>query len=134
MVGLFRDRHGYDLREKLPLLVYRGLGFEKVRYDFACTLTERFLESFTRPYSERCAKLGLKLTGHYNEDVPSWQIAKGTGAAMPHYWYQQMPGIDHLMRNIKEPWTLKQASSVAHQKGRSEVLSEIYGVSGHSAT
>ncbi|MBM3239212.1 hypothetical protein FJZ31_23200 [Candidatus Poribacteria bacterium] len=42
--------------------------------------------------------------------------------------------MDHLGRNIDNPLTLKQCSSVAHQFGRPRILCEIFGVSGHSMT
>ncbi|HDN01746.1 MAG TPA: hypothetical protein ENF42_02095 [Candidatus Bathyarchaeota archaeon] len=128
----FYRLNGYDITEKLPLLYFDGEGSEKVRYDFWRTVTLRFIEAFTKPYSKRCESLGLKMTGHYlSEDTLVSQI-RVIGAAMPHYEYMQCPGIDHLGRNIENPLTLKQCSSVAHQFGRRRVLSELFGCSGHS--
>jgi len=131
---IFGGKRGYDLLEKLPLLTHPLPGFEQVRYDFWRTAAEQFEAAYSRQYGEMMGKLGLKLTGHYlQEDTLSSQT-NVTGSVMLHYFHQQMPGIDHLMRNIANPLTLKQASSVAHQFGRERVLSEIYGVSGHSAS
>ena len=124
----------YNVLEKLPLLLFDGEGCQKVRYDFWRTVTLRFVEAWTVPYAERCEKYGLMMTGHYlSEDALDSQI-RVIGAAMPHYEYQQLPGIDHLGRNIRDPLTLKQCSSVAHQFGRTRVLSEIFGTSGQSMT
>jgi hypothetical protein len=124
----------YDVLEKLPLLLYDGEGCHKVRYDFWRTVTLRFVEAWTIPYAERCGKLGLMMTGHYlAEDTLDSQI-RVIGAAMPHYEYQQLPGIDHLGRNIGDPLTLKQCSSVAHQFGKKRILSEIFGTSGQCMT
>jgi len=126
----FRKLNGYDVLEKLPLLLYDGEGCHKVRYDFWRTVTLRYVEAWTIHYAERCEKLGLMMTGHYlAEDTLDSQI-RVIGAAMPHYEYQQLPGIDHLGRNIRDPLTLKQCSSVAHQFGRTRILSEIFGTSG----
>ena len=124
----------YDVLEKLPLLLFDGEGCQKVRYDFWRTVTLRFVEAWTVPYAERCEKYGLMMTGHYlSEDALDSQI-RVIGAAMPHYEYQQLPGIDHLGRNIRDPLTLKQCSSVAHQFGKTRILSEIFGTSGQSMT
>ncbi|RJS91916.1 hypothetical protein CW705_03365 [Candidatus Bathyarchaeota archaeon] len=130
----FKRLNGYDLLDKLPLLYFKGKGYRKIRHDFWRTVTLRFVESFTKPYAERCEKYGIKLTGHMLcEDNLDIQIRR-TGAAMPHYEYMQIPGIDHLGRNINDPLTLKQCSSVAHQFGRTRILSELFGCSGHSMT
>jgi hypothetical protein len=130
----FLRHNNYDVFEKLPLLLYDGKGCKKVRYDFWRTVTLRFVEAWTIPYAERCEKLGLMMTGHYlSEDTLDSQI-RVIGAAMPHYEYQQLPGIDHLGRNIRDPLTLKQCSSVSHQFGRTRVLSEIFGTSGQCMT
>jgi len=130
----FKNLNGYDLRDKLPLLFFKGEGYHKVRYDFWRTVTLRFVESYTKLYAEHCEKYGLKMTGHMLcEDNLDIQIRR-IGAAMPHYEYMQLPGIDHLGRNINDPLTLKQCASVAHQFGRTRVLSELFGCSGHSMT
>jgi len=134
MAEYFRSVNGYDILEKLPLLYFEGEGSFKVRYDFWRTVTRRFLEAFTEPYSKRCGALGLKMTGHYLAEDNLISQIRVIGAAMPHYEHMHCPGIDHLNRNIENPLTLKQCSSVAHQFGRRRVLSELFGCSGHSMT
>jgi len=130
----FKKLNGYDLLDKLPLLYFKGEGYHKVRHDFWKTVTLKFVESYTKIYAKRCEEYGLKLTGHMLcEDNLDIQIRR-VGAAMPHYEYMQIPGIDHLGRNIDNPLTLKQCSSVAHQFGRTRILSELFGCSGHSMT
>lgn len=134
MTELFKNRFGYDLIERLDALACRCPGFQKVRYDYYRFLTERFVESFARPYGEMCARLGLRMTGHWLWEDSLRLQALHIGAAMPHYEYEQVPGIDHLRRNIEDPLTLKQVASVAHQFGRNQVLCEIFGVSGQDFT
>jgi hypothetical protein len=130
----FKEVNGYSILDKLPLLYFRGEGHEKVRHDYWRTVTKRFIESFTIPFSERCERYGLKFTGHYLAEDTLYSQVRAIGAAMPHYEYMHVPGIDHLGRNIRDPLTLKQVSSVAHQLGRSRIMCEIFGVSGHSMT
>jgi len=134
MADYFRKVNGYDILDKLPLLYFEGEGFQKVRYDFWKTVTKRFIEAFSRPYGERCVAYGLSLTGHYLCEDNFHDQIRHVGAAMPHYEYMQVLGIDHLGRNINDPLTLKQCSSIGHQFGRSRVLSELFGCSGHSMT
>lgn len=130
----FEEVNGYSLVDKLPLLYFKGEGYNKVRYDYWRTVTRRFIDSFTKPYSERCERYGLKFTGHYLSEDSLYSQVRAIGAAMPHYEFMHVPGIDHLGRNIRDPLTLKQVSSVAHQLGRKRVMCEIFGVSGHSMT
>jgi len=128
----FRERNGYDLIPKLPLLFFDGEGCEKVRYDFWRTCTQRFVEAFTQRVYEHCERHGLALTGHFlAEDTLLAQMLH-IGAAMPHYEFMQVPGIDHLRRWIRYPLARKQVSSAAQQFGRNRILCEIYGTSGHS--
>ena len=130
----FSEKNGYDIAEKLPFLYYGGSESTKVRHDYWKAITRRFVEAFSVPLSKRCERLGLQLTGHYlAEDTLGSQI-RVIGAAMPHYEFMHVPGIDHLCRNIQNPLTLKQASSAAHQFGRWRVMCEIFGCSGHTMT
>ena len=51
---------------------------------------------------------------------------------MPHYEYFTMPGMDWLGRDIRDCFTPLQVSSVAHQMGKKEVLSETFALAGHN--
>ncbi|MEW6359891.1 MAG: glycosyl hydrolase [Planctomycetota bacterium] len=132
MADYFQSLHGYDIREKLPLLYFDGDGDRKARHDFWRAATLRFAEAFSVPFGKRCEELGLMLTGHYLAEDNLLSQIRVIGAAMPHYEFMQCPGIDHLGRNILNPLTLKQCSSASHQFGRNRILCEIFGVSGHS--
>lgn len=128
----FKKRKGYDIMEKLPLLFFDREGCEKVRYDYWETALELFIEAYSKRIYDWCEKHNLRYTGHYLcEDTLQSQILC-IGAAMPHYEYMHVPGIDHLCRNISNIMTPKQCSSVAHQLGKSRVLSETYGCSGQN--
>lgn len=127
---VFEEKYGYSLLEKLPLLFYEGEGAAGVRVDFRTTATEMFRDAFAKRIFDWCEENGIALTGHYMlEDTLESQIRR-IGAAMPHYEYMQMPGMDHLGRNINDLLTAKQVSSVAHQFSRPLILTETYGCSG----
>jgi len=128
--GVFEKRRGYDIMAHLPALFLPCGDYRKVRYDFYRTVTEMFVEGFMHQIFDWCEKYGLALTGHMMaEDSISSQV-KWVGAVMPFYEYMHMPGMDHLGRNVANPATAKQVSSVADQLGRRRVLSELYGCSG----
>lgn len=133
----FLNRRGYDLMPHLPSLFYevslRGRDWQKIRHDYLKTMTELFVENFTKRIYEWCETYGLQLTGHLMAEDTLWSQIAWVGAAMPHYEFMQLPGIDQLGRNLLTPLTVKQCSSVARQFGR-RVLSEMFGTSGWNAS
>jgi hypothetical protein len=129
-----RSRHGYDLLDRLPLLFFRGPGYAKVRHQYRRTLNLLFVHAFSKQCYDWCEAAGIRLTGHYlAEDSLQSQLETG-GATMPHYEYEQMPGIDFLCLRHNHELTLKQVSSAARQLGRKQVLSELFGVTGQQCT
>jgi len=133
----FKRRRGYDLLPFLPCLFYEvnlgGREWQQVRHDYLRTMTELFVENFTKRIYEWCETYGLQLTGHLMAEDTLWSQIAWVGAAMPHYEFMQLPGIDQLGRNLITPLTVKQCSSVARQFGR-RVLSEMFGTSGWNAS
>jgi len=128
----FEQCYGYKISDYLPSLFFNEGDYKKVRYDFWNLISDLFLESYSQQIYNWCQEHNLAYTGHYlAEDTLTSQI-RCIGAAMPHYEYMHIPGIDHLGRNIQDLLTLKQVSSVAHQLGRKRVLSELYGCSGQN--
>jgi len=126
----FKRRTGYDITDNLPQVFFDCGDYRKIRHDFWRVITELYVQAFSKQIYDWCELHKLKLTGHYLlEDDLHVQI-QHIGAAMPHYEYEQVPGIDHLCRRIADPILPKQVSSVAHQFGGRRVLSEMFGCSG----
>ncbi|MBN2581522.1 MAG: hypothetical protein JXL80_00530, partial [Planctomycetes bacterium] len=130
----FRRSAGYDLLDHLPALFFSVPGGQKVRFDYHQTLLRLFLLAFTLPLYQWCGRNKLMLTGHLMGEDSCLAQVQFAAAVMPHYEYMHVPGVDHLRRWITSPVGPKQASSVANQFGRSRVLSEIWGASGHGVT
>ena len=130
----FLARRGWDLLEGLPWLFFEGERAAEARHDYWWTISERF----TRPIRSRSGngarRNGLAFTGHYLYEHEMGRAILHGGAVMPHYRYQQVPGIDMLTEQNHEFLTIKQCSSVANQFGRQRVLSETYGCSGWEFT
>ena len=130
----FEAENGYNLLHHLPAIFEETVNSPKIRYDFWRTVTQRFVETFSKKVYRWCEAHKLQLVGHYMaEDTLRNQI-RWIGAAMPHYEYMHLPGIDHLSRNIQNLITVKQASSAADQLGKPRTLSETYGCSGWNLT
>ena len=131
-VERFKNMNGYNIIDKLPELFFDIGDYMKTRYDFWRAVTLLFLEAFSKQIYNWCDKHGLKFTGHYLAEDSLLSQLTCIGAAMPHYEYQHVPGIDHLGMHI---WgsllTAKQVSSVANQLGKERVLCETYGCTGN---
>ncbi len=130
----FRRAAGYDLLDHLPALFFPVPAGERVRFDYHHAVLRLFLLAWTLPISQWCTRNHLQLTGHLmGEDTLASQI-QFVGAAMPHYEYMHIPGIDHLGRVIRSPVLPKQVSSAANQFGRRRVLSEMWAGAGQNAS
>ena len=106
----FRRSNAYELADHLPELFFPVEGAEKLRFDYHQTLLRLFLLAYTLPIYQWCERNRLALTGHFEgEDTLALQV-HSIGAAMPHYEYMHIPGIDHLGRYITSPVLPKQAS------------------------
>ena len=126
----FRRACRYELLDHLPELFFPVGECRKTRFHFFQAVTRLFLLAWTMPVYQWCERHNLSLTGHMmGEDTLLTQI-QWVGAAMPHYEYMHIPGIDHLGRGLGSPVLVKQATSAAAQFGRPRVLSETFGCSG----
>lgn len=131
--GQFRKRRGYDLAGYLPALLgepISGKPADEVRHDYWMTVTELFVENFSEQIGQWCARHKAALTGHWLYEESLKGQVEVSGAAMPHYVHEEVPGIDILCRRTTELLTVKQTASVAHQWGRKRLISELYGASG----
>lgn len=126
----FAERRGYDPYDRIPLVFFEGKGQEAIRHDYWRTVAERFSETYSKRISEWCGRHGLAFTGHFLWENQLGVATRTGGAIMPHYRFQQVPGIDMLCEQIDETITVKQCTSVANQFGRPRVISETYGCTG----
>jgi hypothetical protein len=130
LLKYFRRTCHYDLVDHLPELFWSVGPWRKTRYDFYQAVTRLFLLAWTMPVYQWCERHRLQLTGHMmGEETLATQLT-WIGAAMPHYEYMHVPGIDHLGRGLSPALMMKQVSSAAAQLGRPRVLSEMFGGAG----
>jgi len=130
----FHRRRGYDIVAWLPCFFYDARRSAKVRHDYWRTVTELFVQNYSKQIGTWCRRNRLALTGHYLSEGNLTSQTHVVGAVMPHYVWQDVPGVDILTEQQSEYLTVKQCSSVAAQFGRKFVLSELYGCSGWEFT
>ena len=130
----FKNRAGYDFLDVLPYLYYEGDKSEKTRHDYWHAIAARYGESYFKTIGEWCTDNNLLFTGHFLQEDKMGLYVRVNGAIMPNYQYQHVPGIDLLCEQTDEYMTVKQCSSVAHQLGKKQVLTETYGCTGWDFT
>lgn len=132
----FIKKYGYDLREYLPELFFRKKGnlLSKTTYQYIELCQELFLENFAKPIQDWCHKNKMKLTGHVLHEDSLIAQTLMQGSLMRFYEYMDIPGIDHLLRDNRCFWIVKQVVSVAKQLGKTQILSELYGATGWKTT
>jgi len=132
----FRQRWGYDLLERLPLLVKETGDWRQVRHNYLAVIHELFVERWAKPYYEACERRGLEFTGHYWDH--EWPHCLGVPDNMAMAAWQHRPGIDVLMNQYAENTHAqfgnvrfcREISSIANQMGRDRTLVELYGAGG----
>ena len=130
--GVFRQRHGYDLRPLLPLLQYQGGGRSlEVRWDYFDTVSELYRTSFVEQVTAWCEKRGLKHTASFYEEQLAIQIRQA-GDMFALWRTMSAVEIDALLERARMPIDFKEAVSVAHFE-KKDLYVENQGLQGHSS-
>ncbi len=130
----FKSRYGYDLVPNIPSLFFERENSAKVRFDFWKMTTDLFSKNFFKRIYDWCNQYGYKLTGHLVCDDAMEGILMSNGAAMPHYEYMHIPGMDWLGRTIYDCLLPLSVGSVAAQLGREQAISETFALTGHNVS
>ncbi len=119
-----------DLLPLLPQLFQEEGEYKQTRYRFWYLVQELFVTNYTEQIYRWCTKHNLQLTGHMVLEETLLSQVTSNGAVMPHYEFFHVPGMDWLGRHINPPTTPLQVSSVAHQMGHKQVISETFALTG----
>ena len=122
----FQKVWGENIFDRLGLMFVNKRGYRDFRYKYWRAMQELMLESFAKKIYDWCDENGYKLTGHYIEESYLAGQMNCCGGIMPFYEYEHIPGIDFLGTWINEELAAKQASSVAAQLGKRQVLTETF--------
>lgn len=127
----FFEEYGESIIAKLPELVWELPDGEKsvTRYHYHCHVVKRFSEAFTDNIGRWCMAHNIDYTGHMLNEWTLQSQTMAVGEAMRPLKNFTIPGVDMLC-DRRELSTVKQAESIAHQMGRTGVMSELYGVTG----
>lgn len=125
----FQRRYGEDLIAGIPELFWElpDGRISTVRYHYHRHIAERFTESYVDTIQDWCAENGVALTGHMIKEPTLKSQSTAIGEMELPLSHFGLPGLD-MLSDEREYTTAKQAQSVAHQRGREGVVSELYGV------
>ena len=125
----YKKAYGESFLEHLPEVFWElpDGAVSLTRYRYHDHLAERFARAYADTLGRWCRKHKIALTGHMMEEPTLHSQTAALGEAMRHYRGFQVPGID-ILCDSREYTTAKQAQSAAHQLGKNEVTSELYGV------
>lgn len=130
----YKKEYGEDLCPKLIELFENKGDYKNTRIKFRRLISKLFHESFSKQIYDWCNDHGFKFTGHFlMEDTLQGQV-NTSGSVMPGYEYYHIPGVDFLGRRIGSPITPLQCSSVAHQMGKKQILTESFALCGHNVS
>jgi hypothetical protein len=134
MFRRFHERHGYNLRTRLPDLFFDiSRDSARVRHDFYSTLTAFYSDAYYKQIHEWCQRHDVLFTGHLLYEENLRKMVRVEGNPFGHYRHMDVIGVDHLYPIIgdldrpSEHVAMKLASSAAHQLGSERLLCESFG-------
>ena len=130
----YKKAYGEELYPHLYELFERRDRYRETRLKFWKLVTDLFSKNFFKKIYDWCEEQGLAFTGHLlcEENFLSQMFTNG--AAMPHYEYFTIPGMDCLGRAVNMELTPYQLGSAAMQTGKMQVLSETFALCGHNVS
>ena len=134
MPETYKEMYGDNLLDKL-IELFKPVGdYKQTRIRYWKMVTDLFSNNFMKPIYDWCDSHGLKFTGHLVcEESLGSQLATN-GAAMPHYEYFHIPGVDKLDRHIDDWFTGIQLGSAAQQLGKKQTITESFALCGHNVS
>ncbi|HJA65138.1 MAG TPA: hypothetical protein H9955_02385 [Candidatus Mediterraneibacter cottocaccae] len=125
----FEAEYRIPFFENIPELLWElpDGKISRFRYMYHNHVADRFAQAYSDQIGKWCEEHGIDLCGHVMMEPRLYWQTQAVGEAMRALRGFQIPGIDMLCDH-REYTTAKQAESVAHQRGRKNVLSELYGV------
>ena len=124
-----RLKYGIDPLDIAPEYIWELADgkYSENRYRYREMASECFASVFMDQICDWCRTHGIAMTGHVLGEESLGSQSMTVGECMRCYRKMDIPGIDILLDG-RELTTVKQASSVARQNGKSRVVSELYGV------
>ncbi len=130
----YKETYGEDIVPHLPEIIFelKDSAPNTRRYRFNAHIADRFENAFSKPIGKWCRDHAIKFTGHYLYEQSLEVQALSLRDVMRNYAHQDIPGIDVLLGGF-EFNTALQCRSVKNQSGQNQMMSELYGVTNHTA-
>ncbi|MHB8962671.1 MAG: hypothetical protein ACYC5K_05910, partial [Saccharofermentanales bacterium] len=126
----YANKFHEKLSDRLPDLFFHSETSARTRFNFWQTVGDLFARNYMKQIYDWCSQNGVMLTGHMVlEDTLHSQLTSN-GSCMPNYEYMHIPGMDWLGRSYTVPAIPLQLSSVGHQLGKRQMLSETFALCG----
>jgi len=130
----FREKYAVELFDELGLLFVEKKGYRQFRYRYWLAMQTLMLQNFAQKVYTWCDTNGVKLTGHYVDEITMGYQIMCCGGVMPFYEFEHIPGIDWLGVTTDNELAPRQLSSAAHQLGKKQILTESFGCCGWNVT
>ncbi|MEI7423826.1 MAG: glycosyl hydrolase [Prolixibacteraceae bacterium] len=130
----FRKIKGYDLTDKLPLILFSDPGkSEKLRCDYFEVVKDMYVKAWFKQYADWCAAHKIWATGHTTEKLLHYKRQSDYFSTMGQL---QVPGTDNEEYRYGFPrmidwYNTKQISSIGHLYDRKRVMAESMGGGGY---
>lgn len=130
----FKKIKGYDLTEKLPLILFSDPGkSEKLRCDYFEVVKDLYVKAWFKQYADWCAAHKIWATGHTTEKLLHYKRQSDYFSTMGQL---QVPGTDNEEYRYGFPrmidwYNTKQISSIGHLYDRKRVMAESLGGGGY---
>lgn len=131
----FKSFKGYDLLEKLPLMVLHDPKHSaQVRHDFFDVVRELYTKAWFRQYADWCETHGIWATGHTAEKLLHYRREADYFSTIGQL---QVPGADNEEYRYAFPrqidwYNTKQISSIGNLYNRKRVMVEAMGGGGYT--
>lgn len=128
----FFKKYKINIVEYLPEIFWElKEGYSYKRYCYRDHIAQRFAEAFADNIGNWCEENNICFTGHFNGEDSLTALVQTAGIdVMRGYRGFRIPGVDILCDYYENILTLKQVQSAAHQYGKTQVMAELYGVTG----
>lgn len=130
----FRTQYGQDVFDHIGLLFVEAKGYRTFRYRYWKAMQHLLLNNFSKRVYDWCEDKGVKLTGHYVEEVSMGLQLMCCAGVMPFYEYEHIPGIDWLGKETDNELSVRQVCSAACQLEKQQIITETFGCCGHEVT
>jgi hypothetical protein len=127
----FRRRHGYDLREVLPLLASNSPRAVQSRQDYLETVSHLYAVNYVQQVTDWCSRHHVE---HGHSDIEETLLLQvlWTGDMFRLWRASSAIFIDALIERARMPIDFQEALSVAHFEGR-PLMVETHGLLGHDS-